>query len=124
MRTEKITGIALKLSGHHVPNHVLHGTRPFIGEDVGQLVDDDDIASLDEYVLPELDLGLKECRCHLCVPLGAAQLRFERRPNGPGAEPHAAHPERDSLLEPFRGLELARLLRPLLNLWLWLHLGD
>jgi len=40
----------LQPPGDHVVHDLLHSPGPLIGQDVRQLVDDDDIAAIDEHV--------------------------------------------------------------------------
>ena len=65
------TSFALEPLRHHVPDHLIYCSRPLIGQDVRQLVDDDDIATFQQDVLPKLELRFEELGADLRVTLCA-----------------------------------------------------
>src|SRR6202035_4018741 len=114
----------LQLPGDHVVNDLVHRSSPLVGQDVRELVDDDDIAPLHEHVLSKLELGFQELGADLRVALGSPEFGLVRRTYGPSAETHPPYPNGEPLLEPLRRLELALPGRSILRLDLWCVHGN
>ena len=72
VRPDRGTRFPLKPPRHHVVNDLLDGPRPLVGQDVRQLVNDDDIAAFHEHVLTKLELRLEECGADLRIAFGSA----------------------------------------------------